>query len=260
MYHFNIVITERCNAYCSHCYMNANNKNNLTLDHKQVRQLIGNLPDSTASIVLTGGEVYVERDLLYYILKQIKEKFPFIVVGIETNGKYFYENEDKIPEEFKLLKELGVSFIRFSDDIFHEQGGIDLKKVRDLKKYNQLYGIEVKYLVQNDALPIGRAKKLESSYQGKRECMNSPKSYREPYLFMDINGNLYTCAWKCIPSVGNILKDSFSMIELNLYKGIQKDILKGNICAIIKGKKYQEIREKKGTCMSCFYYFNQKEK
>ena len=256
MYSFNIVITESCNANCSHCYMNAAAGRKRTFSKTQIDELTQKLPDSTKSVVLTGGEVYLCKDLLFYTIDKLREKFPDIIIGVESNGKYFYENESSIKGELKLLEEHGLNFIRFSDDVFHADGGIDLEKVRAIKDYGEGLDLEIKYLVQEDALPIGKAEKLEEKYQGKRECMNSHKSYENPYLFIDIEGNIYSCAWKCIPPIGNIFNEDFINIEKKLYSGIQKDLLIGNIDKLIsENSECQKIKEKRGTCMACHELF-----
>jgi MoaA/NifB/PqqE/SkfB family radical SAM enzyme len=239
--------------------MKNGNIQNKSLSKNDIDLLIKKLPDNTKSIVLTGGEVYLVKDLLFYTLDQINKKFTDIIIGIESNGKYLYENESTISKELKKLEKYGVSFIRFSDDIFHAEGGIDLNKVRKIKDYKENINVNIEYLVQSDALPIGKASNLSEEFQGKRECMNTAKTYNNPYLFIDINGEVYSCAWKCTPSLGNIYKDSFLKIENNLHSGIQKEILVGEIDNIIKRSenypKYKKIKECQGTCMSCFEYF-----
>lgn len=260
MYSFNIIITEICNANCSHCYMK-NDSNKKTLTTKQIDTLIKKLPSNTKSIVLTGGEIYMVKNLLFYTLEKINERFSNIIISVESNGKYFYENKDKIRNELSKLEEYNVSFIRFSDDVFHADGGINLDEVRKIKDYSDGLKIQVKYLVQKDALPIGKGSDLPDELKAKKECMNTVNTYENPYLFLDINGNIYTCAWKCTPSVGNIFTDSFLDIENNLYSGVQKEILIGNIEGILKNNenydKYKKIVQEQGTCMACYKYFKE---
>ena len=134
MYNVSIIITESCNARCTHCYM-GNRLSKKTLSKKQIDTIINNIPDNTESIAITGGEIFLHKGILYYALKQIKKQKPNIKIQIQSNGIYFYRNMNKVKKEFKTLKELGVDEIRFSDDPFHASGGVILEKVRSLKQY-----------------------------------------------------------------------------------------------------------------------------
>ena len=135
MYSFNIVITELCNASCSHCYMgNKSIKMKKTLSKENIDMIIKKIPQNTKTIVLTGGEIFLVKNLLEYSINQIKKTNANVTIGLESNGKYLYNNFDNAKNELSKLRKIGVDFIRFSDDPFHQAGGIDLNKVRELKK------------------------------------------------------------------------------------------------------------------------------
>ncbi len=256
MYKFNIILTELCNANCSHCYMNLNNKKNkTTMSFDYINKIVDKIPYNTISITLTGGEIFLVKDLLFYTIKKIKEKNSNINIELESNGIYFYKNNNAL-EKLIELKKIGVDSIRFSDDPFHKDGGIDLEKVRKLKQYESEDTPIIKFLVQDKALKIGKAMKLEDKYIEKRNCMNTNKTVSMPYLFLDVNGNVSICTWKCIPTLGNLINDSFEIIEKRLDEDFFKLILCGKVLDainIINNKEdyNKEIIEKYGECVLC---------
>lgn len=256
MYKFNIILTELCNANCSHCYMSSNNKKNKkTMSFADINKIIDKMPIDTISVTLTGGEIFLEKDLLYHTIKRIKAKSANININLESNGIIFYKNKN--PKELLIeLKQIGVDSIRFSDDPFHESGGVNLQEVRNLKKYESKSTPIIKYLVQDKALPIGKAAELESNYVEKRNCMNNNKTIINPYLFLDVDGNVFICTWKCIPKLGNLIKNSFEEIEKRLNEDFFKLILKGKILEAINSINQKEeynkkIVDKYGECILC---------
>ena len=73
-YRISVMLTEACNLRCSHCYMSAN-AHGKTLSFEQIDKLISNLPDNCLRISITGGEPYMCKERVYYILDKIKERF-----------------------------------------------------------------------------------------------------------------------------------------------------------------------------------------
>lgn len=258
MYSFNIILTTICNARCSHCYMKTN-ENPKTLSHEEIDILINKLPNNTKTIIITGGEIFCVREELEYFIKKINKKYKNIQIGLESNGIYLYNhNALKI---LKNLKKLNVDFIRLSDDSFHEKGGVDLSKVRKLKKLESKETPIIKYLVQTKALSIGKAELLNESKKSKPYCMNKKDSIKNPYIFMDIDGDMYICAWKSGKKIGNIFADDFSYVESNLKGKINHCILTGNIIdAIILYKNEEKQAVEKfvndvGECNACIKTF-----
>lgn len=257
MYRFNIILTELCNANCSHCYMNLNSKKNKnTMSFDEIDIIINKIPYNTSSITLTGGEIFLVKDLLFYTIKKIKEKNPKIKIELESNGIYIYKSTN--PYDILVeLKKIGVDYIRFSDDPFHEQGGVDLEKVREIKKYESNNTPIIKFLIQDKVLKIGKAADLEDKYIEKRNCMNNSKTVSNPYLFLDVKGNVSICTWKCIPSLGNLISDTFEEIEKKLEDDFLGLILRGNVEEAIAYKEKKDIRIlkkqsiKNGQCYLC---------
>ncbi len=264
MYRFNIILTEVCNANCSHCYMKQNGeKLKKTMSIVDIDKIIESIPQNTESIVLTGGEILLFMDLLIYTIKKIKLKNKDIKIELESNGKILYDKED--PKlDLKKLKKLGVSSIRFSDDLFHESGGINLKKVRDLALLEDEDTVKIKFLVQEKVLSIGNATNLESKYKEIKNCMNKKSTVKNPYLFIDVDGNVSLCTWKIIPHIGNLINEKFSDIESRLKEDFNNYVLKGEILRAINienfskdNKKYIELY---GECMLCSKIFSKNKK
>ncbi len=256
MYHFNIILTECCNANCSHCYMSdISKKIKKTLTNEQVQRIVYNLPGNTKSVTLTGGEVFLVNDLLVYTIRLLKERFSSIEIEIESNGIYIYKNN--IKEILEELKIIGVDSIRFSLDPFHKDGGVDLDKVKKIKDYESDKTPIIRFLEQDKALALGKGANLDTEKQTIMNCMNSEKSELNPYLFIDINGNVFTCAWKCVPPLGNIITDDFSKIEKSMKETFNKLILLGKIEEAINYKKgtdiekLKDISSKEGQCYLC---------
>lgn len=253
MYRFNIIITESCNANCSHCYM-GNNKNPKSMTKKEIETIISKIPNNTESVVLTGGEIFLHKDLLFYAIKKLKEYNNKITIKLESNGIYFYKNFDLAKEKLIELKNIGVESIRFSDDPFHSSGGIDLEKVRNLKKLEDNKTPLIKYLVQDKALAIGKGKELNIKEVENRNCMNNQKTVENPYFFVDVKGNIYICTWKCIPPIGNILKEDMNIIIDRLNEKFNNLILQGKIIdamSLINNNDHSEFVKKHGECLLC---------
>lgn len=269
-YRISIMLTEMCNLRCSHCYMSANSKGK-TLSIKEIDNLIDNLPINCLRISITGGEPYMCREKLYYILNKIKNKFgkKKTEVRVETNGMFFYHDNITIKKEVEKLIEIGVSTLRLSDDEFHVQGGLDIQKLHNIGKVvkdNNL-DIVVSTLFQDKAVAFGRAKDLKIEKLDKKTCLNRKESLHIPYFYTTIDGDVSTCAWKCAPPLGNCFKNSWDEIVRNLNLPIQEAILNSNIDEVIKivsnGDVHRfnylkDIFETKGQCMACKEMFKGK--
>lgn len=69
--------------------------------------------------------------MLLYTIDKINSLNNNIEIELESNGIYFYNNTFEKLSDFNNK----ITSIRFSDDPFHEAGGVNLSKVRKLKKY-----------------------------------------------------------------------------------------------------------------------------
>jgi len=263
MFSFNIILTEICNVKCSHCYMASSNSRK-TLTKENIKTIIDVMPDNTKSVVLTGGEIFLVWDLLIYTVTQLRSKFPDIIIGLESNGIALYRGIETAKEKLKWLKQCGATFIRFSDDPFHEAGGVDLESVRKLKELELEVGLEIKYLVQTKALAIGNGATLDEEYKEKKNCMNTPSTVENPYLFLDVDGNVFICTWKCVPPIGNMINGSWEEIINNLKYDFSKLVLSGQIEEAINSIEKDETKQKEnieyskqnGQCMLCYKNFS----
>jgi hypothetical protein len=223
------------------------------LTEKQVDTIVSNLEDGLTRVKIEGGEVYVKRPLFYHTIKAFRERFgDKIELRVNTNGVAFYENRDSIIKEADYLHKLGVNRLRISLDKFHEDGGADLKKVASisevLKEIN--HPLEVRYMSLDQALAIGNAENLPEHQKEKKKCMNGSWCLEEPYFFTDIKGNLYTCCWRLIPPIGNLLKSRLGELYSNM-NDLQKKLLVGDLSPIQKNADLKLIQKEKGDCMLC---------
>ena len=256
-YRFNISITEKCNLRCPHCYT-ARKKGSLTLD--KVDTIVGNLEDGLTRVKIEGGEVYSERELFYHTIKKFRERFGEAEIRVNTNGVAFYKTRESIIEEADRLHSMGVSRLRVSLDKFHEDGGADLDRVKAIGEVLDGVGhpLEVRYMSLTQAVPIGTAESLPEDQKEKRDCMNSQSDVDNPYFFVDIRGDLYTCCWKLIPPIGNLFISRLG----DLYAGmgeIQRRLLAGDVVHLATTPDLRRLGEEKGECMLCKEVFGRGE-
>lgn len=260
-YKISIMLTEKCNLKCSHCYMSANYKGK-SLSKKQISTIINNLPNNIKRISITGGEPYMERDNLYFMLEQINNKFKDadLEIRLETNGTFFYQSEESILKEVNNLIEKNVKTLRMSDDSFHVDGGLNLNNFYNIEKVIKKHNlkIDVSILKQGKVLSWGRAETLDKKYIEPKNCLNRKDSLSCPYFYLTLDGDVSTCAWKCAPSLGNVFVDSWDRIVENLNSPLQMAILNSDIKTVIKLVSKNGTEEKQflkylkyGQCAVC---------
>lgn len=248
-YKFNISITEECNLRCPHCYTR-NKEGSLT--ENQVDKLIENLDDGLTRVKIEGGEPYCERELFYSTIKKFRQRFPKAEIRANSNGVAFYKDKDTIIREADKLYSLGVKKLRISLDKFHEYGGANLIKVESIKKILDeiKHPLDVKYMSLTQALAIGTAEDLPEEQKEKRNCMNHKGCLKNPYFFTDIKGNLYTCCWRLIPPIGNLLESKLKNLYNNV-NSMQKKLLSGNVKFLATDSNLLRVLEDWGECMLC---------
>jgi len=248
-YKFNISITERCSLRCPHCYTR-NKSGSLTTD--EVDTIVGNLEDGLTRVKIEGGEVYCERELFYHTIKKFRQRFPEAEIRANSNAVAFYKDRDTIISEADKLYSLGVRRLRISLDKFHEDGGADLKKVSSIQPILEeiKHPLDVKYMSLTQALAIGNAEYLPEEQKERRNCMNHPGCLDNPYFFTDIKGNLYTCCWRLIPPIGNLLKSKLKDLYENINE-MQERLLSGDVKFLATTPKSLDILNNWGECMLC---------
>ncbi|MDD5699828.1 MAG: radical SAM protein [Candidatus Nanoarchaeia archaeon] len=248
-YKFNISITEECSLRCPHCYTR-NKEGSLTPG--EVETIIGNLEDGLTRVKIEGGEPYSEKELFYYTIRKFRERFPEADIRANSNGVAFYDSRESIIKEADMLYSLGVRRLRISLDKFHEDGGADLEKVASIKRILDEIGhpLETGYMSLTQALAIGNAEDLPEEQKERRDCMNHPECLDKPYFFTDIKGNLYTCCWRLIPPLGNLLKSKLKDLYDNMSE-MQRRLLSGDVKFLASDKNLADVLSNWGECMLC---------
>lgn len=258
-YKFNISITEKCNLRCPHCYTR-NKKGSLT--PKEVETIAGNLEDGMTRVKIEGGEVYCERELFYHTVGKFRERFPDAEIRVNTNGVAFYDTRETILEEADRLHALGVNRLRVSLDKFHEDGGADLEKVASIQRVlgEVSHPLEVKYMSLTQALAIGNAEDLPEEQKERRGCMNHPGCLDNPYFFTDIQGDLYTCCWRLIPPIGNLLRSKLGDLYRDM-NDMQRRLLSGDVKFLASNESLTRVLKDWGECMLCkAVFYNEAKK
>ncbi len=254
-YDFLMVLTEKCNLDCPHCYQA---KKGRSLTTAQVDRIADNLSANLSRLSLEGGEVYMERDLFYYAVRKFRKVHgPDFFLRVETNGTFFYDDESHILREADFLVSMGVNEIKISMDNFHKLGGADLEKLAAIGNVlgSRNHPMKFKYLSLHEAVAVGNAESLPSAQKQVRRCMNKPDCLDHPYFFSDVMGNIYTCPWRIVPSFGNIITHPLDNLAKGLSDPLQRAILVGDIksMAALSGKErlYDLISGAGGECMVC---------
>ena len=79
------VFTHNCNLRCAHCY-NFSRPAGVTITRAQADAVLENLPPAANRFILSGGEPLVELDLLLYLLRRARSRYPSARLSIQTNG------------------------------------------------------------------------------------------------------------------------------------------------------------------------------
>ena len=107
------VFTHRCNLRCAHCY-NFSRPEGPTISRAEADAVLDHLPEHANRYILSGGEPLVELDLLLYLLRRGRARYPEARVSIQTNGDLL---DDRTLE---LLLETGIHHIAIaSADQYH---------------------------------------------------------------------------------------------------------------------------------------------
>lgn len=252
-YSLDMNITDLCNIQCSHCYMK---KRDLFLTFQHAKIILDKLPQSLKRIVLSGGEPFLNYDVMYQIVDYARKRFGNTVkIRISSNGKFFYETDDEIIAELRHMESSSINQILLSNDKYHIDAGIKLERlirIGELATENNLK-IKVKYLNIGNEAPVGESKERDENKIEKKKCLNRPENVFSPYLFTKTDGNVYVCAFRSLESLGNLFYDDWNIIANNIQK--QYAYLCGNVMPEIIRKdssnKNCENFLKYGECYLC---------
>ena len=128
-----VEITRKCNFRCRHCMRGQ--AQDVTITPRIIDRLFEQVEDVKGFILLTGGEVLLEMDMVVYFCNKLIESSwnpKFLQIG--TNGTITSENERLIKLMEKVYNQKGIICgIFISDDIFHAE--FDRQSTR-LKTYD----------------------------------------------------------------------------------------------------------------------------
>jgi len=118
-------VTDRCNLKCSYCFNEYHRKNFFDLSFNEWKIIINKIKDSIGTLVITGGEPFLYKDLnrlIKYILKTCKN----IRIECFTNGNInFTKNNKENFETISLIDKLNISCDNVTNDD-HERLGFSM--------------------------------------------------------------------------------------------------------------------------------------
>lgn len=209
-------ITNNCNFRCRHCAADGG-PGGRTMTGTDIEKALNHLPTRLKNLVISGGEVFTIKDILFqtlaYIQNYRRRLFPNVELHVQTNG-FWIKNDRSDVETLRTLYEYGVNHLAFSGmDGFHEEQGLWTELVesaainagRILKR--ELGGIET-----FEFIFYGCRKGLAAPF---RRASLLPESLLRPKLKCDLplgssitigqDGEAFLCCWKESPSIGSVL-------------------------------------------------------
>lgn len=145
---YTIFLTNRCILQCKHCYWDESLKKQ-TLSKGNLEKILINLPKGYFNLTFTGGEIMLERDLLFAglkLLKKIRKKENMLNITLQSTG-YWLEDDRFTYTLFKDFYKLCVDNIEFpSADKFHREAGFDIDKKKKIINKLKIMGEFLLYL------------------------------------------------------------------------------------------------------------------
>ena len=252
-YSIDFNLTDSCNLQCKHCYMK---KTTLSLSYDQVKKMLDKLPLSLYKIVFSGGEPFMNYEVLYRSIAYVKRRFPLARIRINSNGTLFYHTKESIEQELLKLEHYGVNTLKLSFDQYHLSAGVKKDKLDLIGSIAKDLGLKIKvsYLDIGKGVPVGEFKEFHEKNITRGRCLTRPENIFSPYLFTETSGEIHLCAFRLTKSLGNLLFDSWSTIADNILN--QYDYLSGNIISHIifnesDTELIYDLYKKYGECFLC---------
>lgn len=261
-------ITKNCNLECDHCFAECGPRKP-TISVEDMKEVIDHFSWKIKKIIITGGEVFTRKKLLYSTLEYIQQqKFRKLKkIELQTNG-FWATSERKINRTLDELVELGVTeFDVASNDLFHRQAGLNMKFPKLLGKLllkRKMGGLRY-FLPGKFHFITGRGLNLnpkKRAYYDRARWSHNCKKIKTD-LTINYDGKVYPCGWS-IPGteIGNAKEE-------RLFKIINK-ILKNENFLMLKSKDGPKRLARKidldketieeyseyGPCTLCSYMFN----
>lgn len=160
-----VIVTSRCNIKCRHCIYDCQPFSTEQLSKSAIKDLIKQAAklNSLRSVIFTGGEAFLEYDILIENIALCEE------LGLEssvvTNG--FWALDSHITTQ-RLKKLKGLKILNVSTDSFHQEF-VPVDRIRNIIKSCHELGIEcivrISYL-NDSASEIGIIKKQLAGLEG----------------------------------------------------------------------------------------------
>lgn len=142
--HVTIEITEKCNLYCSHCYLNASCIKTDVMDYSSFKLLVTKLKkNKVLSLELTGGEIFMNKDVDAILELAFEE---FAQVAILTNGTILKKSSLDILKRNKKKLVVSISLDSVTEEIhdsFRGAKGAFKKTCRNIQRLSN-EGIHVR--------------------------------------------------------------------------------------------------------------------
>lgn len=82
------MVTEACNSSCIMCPMsNDQRRRGMSLSWEEAQSLLDRIDGQTEHIDITGGEPFLQAELVFDILRRLNQQWPQIPVQVLTNGR-----------------------------------------------------------------------------------------------------------------------------------------------------------------------------
>lgn len=138
-----ISINDVCNAKCKFCNVHTKKSCNAKFDVKKLEEVLIELKNKERlnRIGITGGETFLNINLLNDILKCIKDNIEYPFVTINTNGSFLHKiNEIKYLD---IIEGIHISRHHYDDNKNNEIFGIKTASMKEIKEVNTLYRKEL---------------------------------------------------------------------------------------------------------------------
>ncbi len=266
-----ITITNNCNMECRHCCFCAG-PGKPSMPYEDVKKVIGNLPWDIEEIVLSGGEVFTRKRLLYSALEAIQDRgFRNLrETSVQTNG-FWAKSKEAIERTLDELVGLGVNHVDVSSNSpYHKKSLFKTAKLSmlDTALYGKNLGAWRGYDSDYNVFPAGRARSLDKKHWTRRDrrapssaCMSFAK---KEFVAIDHESQIYPCCWMVHgTSIGDAREGRLADTVRKALKNGAVKTLTGEDGPITLAKEVgmsgKEIRRQMryGLCGLCSYLFSE---
>ncbi|MBF0510744.1 MAG: radical SAM protein [Candidatus Omnitrophica bacterium] len=104
-----IYVTERCNLHCDYCFFRHKGLKDISLQAvNRFFSLFKYHQTEPSTLILSGGEPFLAKDLLYQILEKAKRFLKKTSLHIQTNGVLIDKKDIKYLKSLKVSLEFGI--------------------------------------------------------------------------------------------------------------------------------------------------------